>query len=505
MILSADSLKNIPPEKVAVPRSQFQELPEKVLQFGTGILLRGLCDYFIDKANRKGSFNGRVVMVKSTDRGSASAFEKQNGLYTLCVRGFENGKSVEENIIISSVSRVLSARSQWSEILKCAHNPELQIIISNTTEVGLTFVDEKINTAPPNSFPAKLLSFLWERFNAFENTENAGLVIIPTELIPGNGDLLKTIVLKLATNNNLSEAFIAWLEGQNHFCNSLVDRIVTGMPDPAIRRSIEEELGYEDDLLNVCEVYRLWAIEGGEEVRRKLEFSGSDEGILIEPDIELYRELKLRVLNATHTLTSGVAVLAGVETVREAMDDPDLGLFVRNLMKNEIGSSIPYQVDPNLLEQYIIKVIDRFRNPYLRHYWINITLNYSSKMKMRCVPLLVKYYELHKRAPRLFTLGFAAYLLFMKSREQKKGQFFGIVNNRKYLVDDERAGLYFETWQKNSPEDLVPEILANTELWGKDLNKLPGFTHLVLGDLKKLIDNGMRGTLKNNLIKQNLL
>ncbi|HNA18162.1 MAG TPA: altronate oxidoreductase, partial [Ferruginibacter sp.] len=273
MLLSKYNLKNIHTEQVAVPNPALFDLPEKVLQFGTGVLLRGLPDYFIDKANKQGIFNGRIVLVKSTDGGDATAFEKQDGLYTLCIRGVENGGKYEEDIINASISRVLSARSEWNKVLECAHNPQLKIIISNTTEVGIQLVHDDIRRYPPVSFPGKLLAFLYERYKAFEGSRQSGMVIVPTELISDNGKKLESIVIELAHLNGLEEAFIDWLENANRFCNSLVDRIVPGKPDEVLQRSIETRLGYTDELLIMSEVYRLWAIEGDEEIAETLSFA----------------------------------------------------------------------------------------------------------------------------------------------------------------------------------------------------------------------------------------
>ena len=310
MTLSKENLANITSPLVSVPADALLTLPEKVLQFGTGVLLRGLPDYFIDKANREGIFNGRVVVVKSTDSGDSTAFDKQDGLYTLCIRGIENGVQVEENIICSAISRVLSARQDWQSILQCAHNREMQIIISNTTEVGLVLVKEDINLNPPTSFPGKLLAFLFERYKVFNGSAEAGMVIIPTELISNNGQKLKSIVLELAHFNGLDSTFIDWLEKSNHFCSSLVDRIVPGKPDKLIKASLETELGYQDDLLTMSEVYCLWAIEGNDHVRKQLSFATAHPGVVIADDITIFKELKLRLLNATHTLSSGIAYLA---------------------------------------------------------------------------------------------------------------------------------------------------------------------------------------------------
>src|SRR5215204_3630073 len=208
MILSRYTLRNIQTDSVKIPDEALFELPEKVLQFGTGVLLRGLPDYFIDKANREGIFNGRIVVVKSTAQGDASDFDKQDGLYTLCVRGYQQGEIVEENLINASISRVLSATDHWGQILECAHNQNMQVIISNTTEVGIQLVNEDIRRHPPVSFPGKLLAFLYERFQAFGGSELSGMVIIPTELISDNGKKLESIILELAHLNGLEEDFI---------------------------------------------------------------------------------------------------------------------------------------------------------------------------------------------------------------------------------------------------------------------------------------------------------
>jgi tagaturonate reductase len=326
MKLSKRTIKEISPKiGLVIPGEQSFALPEKVLQFGTGVLLRGLPDYFIDKANRQGVFNGRIVMVKSTAGGGADTFDEQDGLYTLCVKGIENGVTVEENIIHSVISRVLSATSQWNEILQCAANPDMQLIISNTTEVGIVLdAEDDLNAAPPRSFPAKLLAFLYKRYKIFNGDPAKGMVIIPTELIPGNGEELKAIIEKLARQNKLEYAFMGWLEKANFFCNSLVDRIVPGKLAPAMLTKAESELGYTDDLMIMSEVYRLWAIESGnKKVKEILSFSQADTGVVISINIDLFRELKLRLLNGAHTFSCGLAYLAGFPTVKEAMDNGD--------------------------------------------------------------------------------------------------------------------------------------------------------------------------------------
>ena len=496
MILSHYSLKNISATIAEIPTEEMFDLPEKVLQFGTGVLLRALPDYFIDKANRRGIFNGRIVIVKSTDKGDTSAFEKQDGLYTICVRGLLNGEKVEENIINSSISRVLSAQQDWKEILNCAHNPEMKIIISNTTEVGIQLVHEDIHRHPPVSFPAKLLAFLYERYKAFGGSKNSGMVIVPTELIVDNGKKLESIVLELAHLNGLEGLFIDWLECSNYFCSSLVDRIVPGKPDAEALTKLESELGYKDKLLTMSEAYSLWAIEGDDEIRNVLSFCEADEGVVIIKNIDLYRELKLRMLNGTHTLSCAPAFLANFETVKQAMDDEIISTFVADVMQNEIAPSIPYPVDIKLAHDFGAKVLDRFRNPEIKHNWISITVQVSSKMKMRCIPVLLMHYKNHDTPPELFSLGFAAYLLFMKVNKEANG-YYGERNGEKYPVQDDAAETFMQRWKKDNYENVVNETLKDAAFWGEDLTLLNGFENAVLCKLKMIIESGVKHTIQS--------
>jgi tagaturonate reductase len=497
MILSRYTLKNIIPDLVTIPNEELFELPEKVLQFGTGVLLRGLPDYFVDKANRQGIFNGRIVVVKSTSQGDSSAFDKQDGLYTLCVRGLQNGQRVEENIINSAISRVLSASEEWQAVLECAHNRHLQIIISNTTEVGIQLANDDIRHHPPKSYPGKLLAFLYERFKAFEGSDKSGLVIVPTELIPDNGKKLESIVLELAHLNGLEDAFIEWLETCNYFCNSLVDRIVPGKPDASVQQELEAQLGYKDDLLTMSEVYRLWAIEGNEHVKEVLSFAQADDGVIIAADIDSYRELKLRLLNGTHTLSCGLAFLSGCETVKQAMDDATISSYISDLMQHEIAPSIPYNVDLRTAQDFGYKVLDRFRNPHIKHQWLSITMNYSSKMKMRCIPVLEKHYENCDAVPELFALGFAAYLYFMKAVIKKDGKFYAEINGQQYLIQDDQAEVFYKRWTGLTTASLVTEVLRDNAFWGTDLHGLPGFKQSVTDKLNLIMNNGMKEAIES--------
>jgi tagaturonate reductase len=488
--LSRAELENIRTPHVKKPGPALFGLPEKVLQFGTGVLLRGLPDYFIDKANRQGIFNGRIVVIKSTDSGDSGVFDRQDGLYTLCIRGLENGRKAEENIICSAISRVLSASHQWQEILRCAHNPDMQIVISNTTEVGIQLVEEDIRQSPPSSFPGKLLAFLYERFKAFQGSPDSGMVIVPTELIVGNGKKLADIVNKLAESNHLDAGFVDWLLSNCRFCDSLVDRIVPGRPDKATMFQLQQDLGYADDLLSISEVYRLWAIEGDEKVRTVLSFAKADAGVIIRPDIELFRELKLRLLNGTHTLSCGLAFLAGFVTVKNAMDDPGFSGYVADLMLKEIAPAIPYGLPLQDAKDFGIQVLDRFRNPHIQHQWISITMQYSSKMKMRDVPVLLRHYDLHDYPPERFALGFAAYLLFMKPVRKDGEGWVGETRGQSYTINDDKAAYYYELWKDHPGDGLAELALKDQSLWGTDLSVLKGFTQAVKEKLHTLMTRG---------------
>ena len=484
-----------------IPGENLFDLPEKVLQFGTGVLLRGLPDYFIDKANRQDIFNGRVVIVKSTESDS-SAFDRQDGLYTICVRGVDKGKTVEENIINASISRVLSAKTEWKKILACAHNPDMKIVISNTTEVGIQLVQDDINSEPPVSFPGKLLAFLYERFKAFGGTKESGMVIVPTELITDNGAKLESIVLELAHRNNLDFKFLEWLENHNTFCNSLVDRIVPGKPNAEESNNLETMLGYRDELLTMSEVFCLWAIEGNEQIKEVLSFCKADPGVVIAPDINLFKELKLRLLNGTHSFNCGLAYLSGFNITREAVTDKVFSVFAKNLMHNEIAKAIPYKIDAKTKEDFANRVFERFCNPFIEHQWLSITVQYTSKMKMRNVPLLLRHYELNDTPPMHMATGFAGYLLYMKAIKNVNGKYFGERNGEDYEIKDDAAAYFYEAWDNTTPAKLCKTVLGNTALWETDLAQLPGFLQAVQEQLEDMTGHGVLQTISSLELKK---
>lgn len=506
MILSKENLSALPGlSTLKIPAPLLVELPEKVLQFGTGVLLRGLPDYFIDKANKQGVFNGRIVVVKSTSHGDTSAFDRQDNFFTQCIRGIEDGKRVDDTVINTAISRVLTATSDWAAILDCASQPDMQIIISNTTEVGIVLNDhEDVHAHPPLSFPGKLLAFLLARYTAFRGSAESGMVIIPTELLPGNGTRLKEIVLELARQNKLDQGFIDWLSNENDFCNSLVDRIVPGQLPGDDKAAMESKLGYKDDLMIMSEVYRLWAIEtSSPRTKQLLSFSQADAGVVIAADIEKFRELKLRLLNGSHTFTCGLALLLGFSTVKQAMEDALFEQFITRLMQDEIVPAIIGEkisaADGNT---FAAAVIDRYKNPFIEHQWLSISLQYSSKMKMRNVPVLQQYYARKGSVPQLMALGFAAYLLFMKSEPQPDGGYRGTVAGKSYAVNDDKAADLQQLWLSGNTDNFVGTVLAATSLWGANLDILPGFRQAIAANLSAIETQGIRNTLQETMAKQ---
>ncbi len=486
------------------PAPHFFELPEKVLLFGTGAFVRGFAAYFIDRANRAGLFGGRIVAVGSTGSGRARTFNEQGGAYTLCVRGFTAGRTVDEREIVTAVSRALSAQTAWRDVLACAANPALAVILSNTTEVGLVLdEDDAPARDPPRSFPGKLTAFLHARARAFGYDPARGVLVLPMELLENNGATLLGIVRELATRWALGEAFLTWLDDACRFCNTLVDRIVPGTPDEEELHALWKALDYRDDLLVVAEPYRLWAIEwppptrsaGDAVLRRLLAFADADPGIVVAEDITPYRELKVRILNGGHTLMVPVALLCGLTTVREAVADPQVGRFLRRVLFHEIVPSL--DVDPDRAHGFARDVLDRFANPFIRHPLRSIMLQATMKMGVRVAPSLLRYAEKTGAVPPSIAFGFACYLLLR--REELLGRLPGGP-----LPADERAAAVHQYWQalpSTTPKALrrlVENLCRDEALWGIRLDKVPGYTEAVAGCLAQALHHGVPAALQTH-------
>ncbi|NJL12329.1 MAG: tagaturonate reductase [Microscillaceae bacterium] len=473
---------------LAVPPTA--DYPEKVLQFGTGVLLRGLPDYFIDVANEQGLFQGRVLVVKSTS-GDLGPFESQNCLYTLVVQGREKGAEVRQSRVVRAISRVLSAETQWARVLESAQNPYLQTVISNTTEVGICWQEESIFAHPPASFPGKLTAWLYARYEYFGQT-GPDTVVIPTELIVDNGRQLRELVFRMAQHNDLGTAFLLWLEQKVCFCNSLVDRIVTGYPDEATARAWFEQLGYSDQLLTLTEPYRLWAIEAEQKTADILTFAQSETQVVITSDIRYYRERKLRLLNGGHTIAVCRGFLRGLNTVQECMQEEEMANFFSSVLLKEISPTLE-TIPTDDLDLYAHEILERFRNPFLAHQLLDITLQCTSKMRLRNVPTFKRYFEKYGHIPALMAEGFAYYLFFMKAEKVENGHCFGKRGISYYPIRDEAAPYFATMWQRVKSNGLseltqfVKEISQNERLWGEDLSQMKDWVETVSQHLTHLL------------------
>ena len=475
------------------PTEAMLELPEKAIQFGTGALLRGFVDYFIDAANRQGQFNGRVVAIGSTGSGRDGRVNEQDGLFTLAISGIDNGVAREERRIISSVSRAISAQEDWDAVLECARNPELALVFSNTTEIGIALDDSDSPTlSPPRSFPGKLTAFLYARATAFGFDPKRGLIVLPCELIEDNGRRLREIVTTLATRWDLGGEFIAWLGSSVKFCNTLVDRIVPGTPSAERLAELERHLGYRDEMATACEVYRLFAIEGDDALARRLGFAKADPGIVVTDSIAPYRLRKVRLLNGTHTIMSPLALLAGCETVLDAMRHEVVSRFVRRVMLDEMVPAL----DAPSAATFARETLDRFANPSIRHALIDITLHATMKMRVRIVPSILASAERTGRVPESLAFGFAAYLLFMRGDIQRERRFAGL-----NVPADDGGERLAAAWKTAGSDHLalVRAVCSDTTLWGTDLTAVPEFAGTVAEHLGALERDGATAALDAHL------
>lgn len=450
------------------------ELPETILQFGTGMLLRALPAAFVDAANRAGARAGRIVVVQSTTSGVAATINAQDGLFTLLERGIEDGASVERARLVGSLSRALLADADWSALLDVAASPDLRVIVSNVTEAGFR----------PDGFPVRLTALLHDRFARLGATAPP-LAVIPTELVDDNGARLAAMVDAVAGRDEATVAFRAWLGEHVRFCSSLVDRITTGAPAADERPALERRLGYRDALLTVTEPYALWAVEGEPELlRRALPIDEANPGAVFARSIGLYRQRKIRLLNGAHTALAPLAILAGVATVRDAVEHPLLGALLDRILFDEIIPATDVPVAE--ATAFARSVIDRFRNPGLDHPWRTIATNQTAKLRLRVAPSIVEYASRQGRAPDGLALGLAAHLRYLRPVVQEApGRGAGWWRGVRYPIDDVDLPAMARHWSVATERAEAPlsadvlarvaeSALADEALWGTDLGRLAG-------------------------------
>lgn len=465
----------------------FKKYPEKVLQFGEGNFLRAFVDWQIDVMNKEVDFNGSVVVVQPLGQGMVEKLNEQDGLYTLYLQGMKDGKAAKEHSLINSISRGLNLYTQFDQFTELTQNPELRFIFSNTTEAGIAFdSSDRLEDRPQKSYPGKLTAFLFHRFKAFNGDLTKGFIIIPCELIDRNGEKLKKIVLQYAELWNLGAEFIQWVHEGNTFCCSLVDRIVPGYPRDTIQE-ITEELGYQDDMVVVGEQFHLWVIEGPAWIREEFPAHLAGLNTLFVDDLTPYRTRKVRILNGAHTAMTPVSYLYGLDTVAEAIEHPVVGTFVKELIYEEIIPTLDLPIEE--LNTFASDVLDRFKNPFIQHFLLSISLNSISKFKTRDLPSLLEYYHRKNELPRKLVFSLAALISFYKGTRGEEE-----IN----LADDQDVLALFQgLWAKHdgseeSLRNIVVTVLGDEASWEIDLNQLQGLTDLTVGYLTAIEMNGMK-------------
>lgn len=411
--------------------------PERVIQFGEGGFLRGFVDWMLQKINDSSDFNGNVVVVQPIEQGMCDMLTAQNCVYTHVIRGVEG----VDKTVVNVISRCVKPYDDFESYLALAENPDFRFVVSNTTESGIVFSSEdKLTDTPPKTFPAKLTLLLKRRFELGLR----GFIFLPCELIDRNGDNLKKCVLQYADLWELGDDFKSWVESDNVFTNTLVDRINTGYP-----RGEQLDLGYEDNMLNTSEYFHLWVIETDHDLDAELPFSSAGLNVIITKDkLEMYRTRKVRILNGAHTSLVPYAMLEGFDTVKSCIDDERMCDHLRRCVFDEIIPTLDLPHDELL--DYANSVVERFGNPYIKHYLSAISLNSVSKFKVRVLPSILEYIKRFDKLPQTLIFSLAKLIEFYRSDMPK---------------DDPAVIEFIRTHS-------VREILANTDFWGQDISFL---------------------------------
>ncbi|CUU47254.1 tagaturonate reductase [Clostridium beijerinckii] len=470
---------------------EFKTYPEKVLQFGEGNFLRAFVDWQIDKMNEEAGFNGSVVVVQPQEGGLVNMLNEQDGLFTLYLQGVQGKRAIKTHKIINSISRGINPYTDYNEYLKVAENPELRFIVSNTTEAGIAFDEnDKLNEGCQKSFPGKLTAFLFRRFMVFNGDNSKGFIIIPCELIDRNGEKLKEIVLRYAEIWNLGQDFVNWINDANTFCCSLVDRIVPGYPRDTIDE-VREELGYDDNLVDVGEIFHLWVIEGPQSIKDELPIEKAGLNVKVVDDMTPYRTRKVRILNGPHTAMVPVAYLYGLETVGEAVDHEVIGRYVHDVIYDEIIETLDLPHEE--LVEFADAIIERFQNPYVKNYLMSIALNSLSKYKTRDLPSLTEYLKRKGALPKKLVFSLASLIEFYKGKREDEDI---------QLTDDEDIlELFKKLWEKydgtkEGLNKIVTSVLAYEKNWGSNLNEIPNLIDEVSRYLEIIEKVGMKEAIK---------
>lgn len=481
-------------EKAGYTGYLLKNAPERVLQFGEGNFLRAFADYWFDMANEKAGWNGKCVLVQPIAQGLTQRINRQEGLYTLYLRGRQNGEKVDAKRVISSVSRCLNPyeKQDYDAMMDVAAGEALEYIVSNTTEAGIVYAPScRLEDCPPASFPAKLTQVLLHRWRA----GRPGVVVLSCELIDNNGKELLRCVNQYIKQWGLEEGFARWVNGDCTFCSTLVDRIVPGrIRDAAEAARLEEENGYRDALIDVGEVFGVWNIEGPEWLAEKLPFRAAGLNCPVVPDVTPYKKRKVRILNGAHTGFVPGAYLAGYDIVRDCMQDDVILGFMNRMLHEEVIPTLP--LDRQDLEAFAAAVQDRFNNPFINHELMSITLNSTSKWRARNMPSLLEYAQTAGKLPPCLAMSFAAYIAFYSSDIQaltEQGLVCRRPKGNEYTVSDDRWVLEFYYSRRGvSDETLVHDVMTNEKMWGQDLTLVPGFEQAAAENLRCIRTDGAR-------------
>lgn len=464
----------------------FRKLPKyptKVIQFGEGNFLRAFIDWQIQQMNKQGLFQGGVAVVQPIDRGMTKVLDEQDDLYTTLLEGKLNGQKVQDHEIIESINETIRPYEDYQSYLDLAKNDDIQFIFSNTTEAGIAFDEnDNLTDQPQNSYPGKLTALLYERFKLGKK----GFQIIPCELINHNGNTLKEIVLKYAQLWNLGQDFVNWINQENDFYSTLVDRIVPGYPKERAA-DLEKEWNYHDCLIVKAEPFLIFVIEGDKKLEKLLPLKEAGLNVVVTDDMQPYRNRKVSLLNGPHTTMSPIARLAGIDTVGQVMKDPDFYKFINDEMYQEI---IPTVALPEQeLNDYAEGVKERFENPYVNHELSSIALNSISKFQARLLPTFKRYFAKEKKLPLRITLALASYLKIYAGKAD-----FDPEDTPEVLAE------FKELLQK---DNYVQAALADEKLWGEDLTQFSGLIDLVKQDLQIIDQQGSRKAVQMINEKEN--
>jgi tagaturonate reductase len=469
---------------------QAKRYTEKVIQFGEGNFLRAFIEWIIWKTNQKTDFNGSVVVVQPIEKGMVDWLNEQDGLYHLNLQGLLKGETVDSLDLIDVVSRGLNPYVDFNSYLELAEQPDIRFVISNTTEAGIAFDPAcKLEDAPASSYPGKLTQLLYHRYEHFEGAMDKGLIIFPCELIFENGKHLKECIRRYIDLWGLGPDFSAWFEEACGVYSTLVDRIVPGYPrDNAAQ--LCERAGYDDRLLDKAEIFHLWVIEAPKEVANEFPADKAGLNVLFVPSEAPYHERKVTLLNGPHTVLSPVGYLSGLNTVKECCEDPEIGQFVHKVMFDELLPTL--NLPKPELEKFANDVLERFRNPFVKHFVTSIMLNSFPKYRTRDLPGLKTYLERKGELPKGLVLGLAGICTYYKGG--KRGEDEIVPNDDQKIID-----LLKELWATGDVRKVAKGVLAASFIWDEDLNAVPGLTDLLAADLAFIQAKGMREAVKNIL------